>query len=228
MMTSEELYALQHHGIKGQRWGVRRYQNTDGSLTSLGQHRYNRLNSKADKFDAKKEKQIEKIDSSRTRLGKSFHNTRAATAQTKANILRDRANAKTLSEKLGARYGFGSMASVNDALEDYYSRQKDYRKTKLGKHLSSVNEYNQHSYGEANERVYQSKGLINKGKNIIKADINTNVKTLVGRDTKTGEHFVRKAVKKMTDDKVDVTLLMDAGYVGIKAAKKVKEKLSKD
>lgn len=31
-----------HHGIKGQRWGVRRYQNADGSLTSAGQKRYDR------------------------------------------------------------------------------------------------------------------------------------------------------------------------------------------
>lgn len=29
-----------HHGIKGQRWGVRRYQNPDGSLTSAGRKRY--------------------------------------------------------------------------------------------------------------------------------------------------------------------------------------------
>lgn len=27
---------LQHHGIKGQKWGVRRYQNEDGSLTQEG------------------------------------------------------------------------------------------------------------------------------------------------------------------------------------------------
>lgn len=32
-----ELY---HHGIKGQRWGVRRYQNADGSLTAAGKARY--------------------------------------------------------------------------------------------------------------------------------------------------------------------------------------------
>ena len=31
---------LTHHGIKGQKWGVRRYQNPDGSLTSAGQARY--------------------------------------------------------------------------------------------------------------------------------------------------------------------------------------------
>ena len=31
---------LQHHGIKGQKWGVRRFQNEDGSLTAAGKKRY--------------------------------------------------------------------------------------------------------------------------------------------------------------------------------------------
>lgn len=36
-MTRDELY---HHGIKGMRWGLRRYQNEDGSLTAAGEKRY--------------------------------------------------------------------------------------------------------------------------------------------------------------------------------------------
>ena len=31
---------LMHHGIKGQKWGIRRYQNEDGSLTEEGRERY--------------------------------------------------------------------------------------------------------------------------------------------------------------------------------------------
>ncbi len=31
---------LQHHGILGMKWGVRRYQNADGSLTPAGKKRY--------------------------------------------------------------------------------------------------------------------------------------------------------------------------------------------
>lgn len=58
----DELY---HHGIKGQRWGVRRFQNKDGSLTPEGIKRYKtdlKFKEKYDKSVAKREsKRVEKL-----------------------------------------------------------------------------------------------------------------------------------------------------------------------
>lgn len=45
-MNRNELY---HHGIKGQRWGIRRFQNKDGTLTSAGKRRYDDKRPKMDK-----------------------------------------------------------------------------------------------------------------------------------------------------------------------------------
>lgn len=50
-MNSNELM---HHGIHGMRWGVRRYQNKDGSLTAAGRKRIDKLDSEYQKLTGKK------------------------------------------------------------------------------------------------------------------------------------------------------------------------------
>lgn len=42
MNDAEYSDYLEHHGIQGQKWGIRRFQNPDGTLTEAGQKRYNK------------------------------------------------------------------------------------------------------------------------------------------------------------------------------------------
>lgn len=44
-------YELYHYGVKGMRWGVRRFQNKNGTLTSAGKKRYSDDKSSKDKID---------------------------------------------------------------------------------------------------------------------------------------------------------------------------------
>lgn len=54
---------LQHHGILGQRWGVRRFQNPDGTLTNAGKKRKAEGNSADEKSEETKDKKLKLTDS---------------------------------------------------------------------------------------------------------------------------------------------------------------------
>ena len=70
---TDELY---HHGIKGMKWGVRRYQNKDGSLTPAGKKRYynddGSLNDRGVKKYAKKYYAQRSYESNKTIAGKVY------------------------------------------------------------------------------------------------------------------------------------------------------------
>lgn len=73
-MWSYNYTYISHSGIKGMKWGIRRYQNEDGTYTSLGKER-RRINPSEDckKYASRKDKKISEMSNAELRA----HNERA-------------------------------------------------------------------------------------------------------------------------------------------------------
>lgn len=98
---------LMHHGIKKQRWGVRRYQNPDGSLTPAGRARY-------EKGFNKETKRLAKKDRKDTRIIKKKYKDKA-----------ERQKALNLQKGRIARRDAKRFEDRNDKLFDYQKKSND-------------------------------------------------------------------------------------------------------
>ena len=137
---NDELY---HHGIKGQRWGVRRYQNPDGSLTAAGKERYSKEFEKAISKKSKGTVQtananyvypdsVQAVE--KTKLGKDIYNNKDVV--TARNIM------------------LSTKSTYQDAIQDYKTNRKkwikeaipDYYKTMYPEWKNRTNEDLVHEY----------------------------------------------------------------------------------
>lgn len=117
------LDELQHWGIKGMKWGVRRYQNKDGSLTPEGEKRYNQ---QMEKIEAKKAKLAEK-----QRIQQNKQETKAKYKQLKDEKAALKAQKKALKD---------GPEETDEQKRERLLKSTDAKEIYENKHLLSYNE----------------------------------------------------------------------------------------
>lgn len=179
-------YELYHHGIKGQKWGVRRYQNEDGTLTRAGQLR---LETKAAKKDARRASwdysHAINRDSltggifkgergARAAAGEKFREKAKTYLQTKNEYKYEKAKEKGKSEtKLekiknkGAEKEavFDARSKVNKAIEDAYAQQSSGRQ--IVQNIMASRGYNTGITSKTSVAALESVGYTKDGARIV-------------------------------------------------------------
>lgn len=117
---------LEHYGVLGMKWGVRRYQNYDGSLTPAGRKHYDvNVESKRQELkNRKKEKQEAYKEYNKATLGGMLYDKKAANNYVKSEIrekyAKDDLKSEKVKEKLNAETKITKRRA--DLINNYKSR----------------------------------------------------------------------------------------------------------
>lgn len=112
---------LTHHGIKGMKWGKRRFQNADGSLTAAGKARYRDAMDVAEKKAAYKSanKEARKAVNKTIDRRSQAHSLSKKRRQAYDALVEDAANKTNKAAELEKEYKSAKKAANRAAVKDY-------------------------------------------------------------------------------------------------------------
>ena len=111
-----KIHELYHWGIKGQKWGIRRYQNPDGSLTEEGKARYG-----GDSYDKLSQNQKDRYNADFTKARVATYDAASKTASGVKSIANDISNMPAMQEK--GKVSYANYPNMSDKeLQDRANR----------------------------------------------------------------------------------------------------------
>lgn len=135
---------LYHHGIKGQKWGRRRFQNEDGSLTPAGKERYD---------DDGDNKRVESPEERKKRIARNVAIGVAAATVAIAAIgyMKYNKNLKALDKKAGQ-----AVKDINTKVVDINKLSDNTKILKRGTKFQRISSKSFEEYTEKGRMVYAS------------------------------------------------------------------------
>lgn len=182
---------LQHHGTKGMKWGVRRYQNADGSLTAEGKKRYKTIS-------AGTRGQVKKLYKAKTQED------------------RDKAASKLVARKEKAAKKITKLESENDKLTAIRNKQIIKTDVKAAKYQNQADIY----AAKAGRRFQTQRSAEKNARraNSFQAKARTLENKSAATKSKLAQNAKMRELLNTEMRNID-SFLVDAGYKYVKSLK---------